>query len=325
MDPEERRDRRDAAIALRIGDGRLNLRIKMVAPGLRDEMAMPILRSQAEPAIPVVCGVRSIGWSSTVLPQSIDDRPARPGGVDRGVRWIARPARSEALDGAGSGTSRSAGLMIWRTEHRPWLSRWGCSAMNDELICKALRGDDRRRRPTSPIDALFPDGRRQRPRREEERQGPYFVDRFHAATLGMVVALLGLTLIDGILTLELIELNSEEANPIMAHMLSRGGLTFLVSKYIMTAAGLPFLVVYQHYPLFRSRFRVGWLLPVFISLYLVLLLHQWNLFQIGRADALRDRPTGQSRPDGGYRLRLSETARRAPRVPATRPSTSPST
>jgi uncharacterized membrane protein YqjE len=197
--------------------------------------------------------------------------------------------------------------------------------MHHESNCEGRRGHDRRSRPTSPIDALFPDGRRERPRREAERDGPYFVDRFHPSMLAMVVALLVLTLVDGLLTLELIEVNSEEANPIMAHMLARGGLTFLVSKYIMTAAGLPFLVVYQHYPLFRSRFRVGWLLPVFISLYLVLLLHQWNLLQIGRTDAFRDRPTGHSPPDAGARLRLSETAGRAPRIPTPRPTTSPST
>jgi Domain of unknown function (DUF5658) len=111
--------------------------------------------------------------------------------------------------------------------------------------------------------------------------GTYFVDRFDAGTLAMIVALLGLTIADGVLTLELIDVNCEEANPIMAHLLSRGDLTFLMGKYVLTATGLPFLVVYKHYPLFRSRFRVGWLLPVFLAMYLVLLFHQWTLLRIG--------------------------------------------
>ncbi len=51
----------------------------------------------------------------------------------------------------------------------------------------------------------------------------------------------------------------------MAHLLRHGDSVFLMGKYILTAAGLPFLVVYQHYPLCRSRFRVGWLLPVFVA------------------------------------------------------------
>jgi Domain of unknown function (DUF5658) len=169
--------------------------------------------------------------------------------------------------------------------------------MHDESPSDGRQHSDRRRRPTSPTDALRPNGRRSRPRRKEERRGAYFVDRFDAGTLALVVALLGLTIADGVLTLELIDLNSEEANPIMAHLLSRGDLSFLVGKYIMTAAGLPFLVVYQQYPLFGSRFRAGWLLPAFIALYLILLFHQWTLLQIGHADVV-----GQGRHPASTKL-----------------------
>lgn len=191
--------------------------------------------------------------------------------------------------------------------------------MRDEPISEARCWTDRRRRPTSPFDAFRPDGRRRSPRRAEERHGLYFVDRFPAGLLAMIVALLGLTLLDGILTLELIELNSEEANPVMAHLLSRGDLAFLMGKYVLTAAGLPFLVVYQHYPLFRSRFRVGWLVPIFIALYLVLLFHQWSLFQIGRTGALDRRPSVSQHPDVGSRSRSGDPSVRSPRVLA-RPS-----
>ncbi len=181
--------------------------------------------------------------------------------------------------------------------------------MYDEPPSDGRRQSDRRRRPTSPRDALRFAGRRARPRRREERQGVYFVDRFHAVTLAMIVALLGLTIVDGILTLELIDLNSEEANPIMARLLSRGDLAFLLGKYTLTAAGLPLLVVYQRYPLFGTRLRVGWLLPAFIALYLVLLFHQWTLLQLGQ-------------PEGPWRARSPAIARSSPvgRAPETRRS-----
>jgi hypothetical protein len=159
----------------------------------------------------------------------------------------------------------------------------GC-VMTDESTHQGRGISDRRGRPTSPMDALRSGGRRCRPRREHERQGVYFVDRFYVVTLALIVALLGLTVVDGVLTIELIRLNSEEANPLMAHFLRQGDLPFLMVKYIMTAVGLPFLVVYQHYPLLRTRFRVGWLLPIFVALYLVLLFHQWSLIQIGHPD-----------------------------------------
>lgn len=163
--------------------------------------------------------------------------------------------------------------------------------MQDDATSEVPRRTDRRSRPTSPLDALRFKGRRRRPRREDERLGTYFVDRFHAGTLALIVALLGLTIADGVLTIELIGLNSEEANPVMAHLLQRGELAFLMGKYIMTAAGLPFLVVYQHYPLLGTRFRVGWLLPVFVGLYLVLIFHQWSLLQIGRPGGLPTDPS----------------------------------
>jgi hypothetical protein len=157
------------------------------------------------------------------------------------------------------------------------------------------------------MDALRSGGRRCRPRRKQERRGVYFVDRFHAVTLALIVALLGLTVADGILTIELVRLNSEEANPLMAHFLQQGDLPFLMVKYVMTAVGLPFLVVYQHYPLMRTRFRVGWLLPIFLTLYLVLLFHQWSLIQIGHPDTTgRVPPTERMGPGrAGAMMRLS--------------------
>jgi hypothetical protein len=170
----------------------------------------------------------------------------------------------------------------------------GTFPMHDETTEAGRPRTDRRSRPTSPWDALRPGGRRRRPRRRDERQGAHFVDRFHPGTLALVVALLVLTIADGVLTLELIHLNSEEANPVMAHLLRHGELAFLMGKYIMTAAGLPFLVVYQHYPLCGGRFRVGWLLPVFIALYVVLLFHQCSLLQIGRPGGMRPVPAAMA-------------------------------
>jgi hypothetical protein len=138
---------------------------------------------------------------------------------------------------------------------------------------------DRRKRPTSPLDSLRPSGRRKTPRRGEERAGNYFVDRFDAVTLAMIVGLLGLTITDGVLTIELLDRNSEEINPLMAHLLGRGQHAFLAGKYILTAAGLPFLVVFKNYRLFGTRIRIGYLFPAFLGLYLLLLSYQWKMLE----------------------------------------------
>jgi Domain of unknown function (DUF5658) len=157
--------------------------------------------------------------------------------------------------------------------------------------CADERGDDtgarrmqtdRRLQPTSPADALRLRGRRVWPRREQERSGAYFVDRFDALTLAVIVTLLALTIADGVLTIELLDTNSEEMNPIMARLILQGHQTFLVGKYVLTAAGLPFIVVYKNYRMFGTRFRIGYVLPIFVGLYIALISYQSRLLRIGR-------------------------------------------
>jgi hypothetical protein len=138
---------------------------------------------------------------------------------------------------------------------------------------------ERRRTSTGPLDALRLFGRRRRVRRASEREGPFFVDRFDTITLAVVVGVLALSILDGVLTIELLDTNSEEINPVMKFLLGLGGghRPFLLGKYLLTAIGMPFLVVFKNWPLFGTRFRAGFLLPVFLGLYLGLLVYQLHL------------------------------------------------
>ena len=67
------------------------------------------------------------------------------------------------------------------------------------------RGADRRRRPTGPLDALRPSGRCARVRREKAKGEIAFLDRFPARILALVIGVLAMTLLDGVLTLELLD------------------------------------------------------------------------------------------------------------------------
>jgi len=158
------------------------------------------------------------------------------------------------------------------------------------LETNSARGDrrttDRRRRPTGPLDAMRLRGRRAAIRRNRDKDGVYFLDRFPTRTLAVVVGVLLLTLLDGVLTLELLDTNSEEINPIMRGLLDRGPLWFLLGKYALTAAGLPFLIAYQDYRLFATGFRVRFLLPIFLSLYVALVAYQLHLLKLGHLRAV---------------------------------------
>jgi hypothetical protein len=137
---------------------------------------------------------------------------------------------------------------------------------------------DRRQLPTSGWLALVLGGRRSANRRANEHEEQYFVDNYSAQTLFQVVLLLALSIADAAITLLLIQTGCEEINPVMNHLLEYGLLAFLIGKYVLTASGIPLLLVFKNYYLFGTRFRVGYLLPVFIGMYLCLISYQACLF-----------------------------------------------
>lgn len=152
------------------------------------------------------------------------------------------------------------------------------------------RVGDRRRRPTRPWDAFLRPSRRRRHRRVEDH-GPFaFIDRYDESLGLLILMLLVLTLTDGILTMILIDICCEEANPVMAVLIERGPMAFILGKYLMTAVCLPVLLVFQHHRMFGTRFRVRHLFPAFVALYLLLLGYQIHLLRLaseaihGRSD-----------------------------------------
>jgi hypothetical protein len=163
--------------------------------------------------------------------------------------------------------------------------------MQPDLGNSNNRTGDRRRRPTRPWDVFTRQpARRQRHRRAEDH-GPFaFVDRYDESLGVLILMLLILTLADGVLTMVLIDICCEEANPVMAVLIERGPLTFVLGKYLMTAFCLPILLIFQHHRMFRTRFRVRHLFPAFVALYLLLLGYQIHLLRLasevlhGRSD-----------------------------------------
>jgi hypothetical protein len=159
---------------------------------------------------------------------------------------------------------------------------------------------DRRDRPTSPWDAFFGRRRRGGYRRATDDRRLVFVDRSPAWVFLLILLLLIMTIVDGLITLDLLESDCEEANPLMKYLLERGNMAFLLGKYVLTAIGLPFLIAFKNHRLFRTRFRVGYLIPVFVSLYFLLLYYQLGLirereyFQQLRTVDRSSRPAGRS-------------------------------
>ena len=145
--------------------------------------------------------------------------------------------------------------------------------MNPDPNEELRLGPDRRHRPTSIWDAIIFGGRRGQVRRESERRQPHFLDHFPAMTLTWILLLLTLSVIDGLFTLVLIEAGCHEVNPLLRYFFAKGPVYFLMGKYVLTAAGLPVLV------LFNTRARSANLIPVFVSLYAFLIAYQLLLLR----------------------------------------------
>ncbi len=133
---------------------------------------------------------------------------------------------------------------------------------------------DQRQEPTSAWAAFPPAGRRMRNRRAAEHCRPYFVDRFSTILLLLVLMLLIASITDAVLTIQLIQAGGREINPLMARLLEHGVVPFMLGKYLLTVIGLPLLLVFKNFYLFGTRIRVGYLIPMFVAMYVLLIGYQ---------------------------------------------------
>ena len=164
----------------------------------------------------------------------------------------------------------------------PWLCISKGLTVNTDPREDERRLTDRRTLPTCLWDALRLLGQRKRNRRASESGRLFFVDRFGVITLILVLLMLALSMVDALITLDLLDAGCKEVNPVMSYLLGKGHVHFLLGKYVLTAVGLPILLVFKNFRLFGSCFRVGFLLPIFVGLYLILLCYQLWLCSFSR-------------------------------------------
>lgn len=109
-----------------------------------------------------------------------------------------------------------------------------------------------------------------RPRRREARRAHEHtvtsVDWHHPQWLAVGLLILLLSSADALLTLTLMELGANEANPVMVPLVSGSGFSFVAWKFGLTAVGVTVLIL-----LARAR-AFGWL-PVGVLLYGVLAVY----------------------------------------------------
>lgn len=139
---------------------------------------------------------------------------------------------------------------------------------------EARRFLDRRSRPTPIISRYsFLGGRRKSVRRTGDRHGHVFVDIYGHRLWIALLAVVTLSMVDGLLTLILLEDNIvKEANPIMAFFMGFGCGPFVVAKLLITAVPVLVFCICKNIP----AVRVGLLSA--LALYVMVIAYELKIF-----------------------------------------------
>ena len=131
---------------------------------------------------------------------------------------------------------------------------------------------DRRKFPTRPFSKYIFKGRRKQARREQENRN-YYVDRYDAKYLALVLSIVVLCVFDAYFTLKIIHIGGRELNPLMIKFLDRFPELSLLMKYIVTVISLVILLVHKNFVLF-GKVKAYVFLYVIFGLYFLLVLYE---------------------------------------------------
>ena len=135
-------------------------------------------------------------------------------------------------------------------------------------------GPDRRTKPTPMFSRFLFWGKRFANLNTTENAQDYFTDRIHKHAWKFFFATFILSTIDACFSIYYIVFHSyEEVNPILNPFIGHSSWAFLLVKYLFTLLGLLFLIVHQHFHIFK------YVVILVITLYTVLCIyHLYILF-----------------------------------------------
>ncbi len=139
---------------------------------------------------------------------------------------------------------------------------------------RTYQGDRRKPSLKSFIYGAF-NPRRRRIRREEDRDHT-FLDWHPTHLLVVCAIILVLSLLDGLLTVHLVQNGAKELNPLMAYLISNNPILFALAKIVLTVVGVVALVLTAHMQIFRYV-KVSSVLYFFLFAHVVLVLYQATL------------------------------------------------
>ncbi len=130
---------------------------------------------------------------------------------------------------------------------------------------------DRRARPTPALSRFTFFGRRKSFRREADRHGGGYVDRYSSGLLTSLVLILALNTLDVLFTLTILNLGGREINAVVGSAIALWGDRFWIWKFALTSVCLVLLCLHSH---FRFVKKAIWGMA---AIYVLLALYQCYL------------------------------------------------
>jgi hypothetical protein len=137
---------------------------------------------------------------------------------------------------------------------------------------------DRRRNPSSPGSICLLGGKRKHVRRAEDAKRGYYVDLYSKRSVFIISTILIMSIIDGYLTLSLVEQGAMEANPIMRFYLQLNTPLFLCVKYVVSYMSVFLLLIHKNFYVFKTSISVKQVILGILGIYAGLIVWEVVLF-----------------------------------------------
>ena len=128
--------------------------------------------------------------------------------------------------------------------------------------------NDRRKRPTPALSTFILRGRRRSFRRKEDQERGGYVDLYGSGLLFLIVLIVGLNILDALLTMMILEDGGLEMNPIVHSVIQIYGDRFWIWKFAMVSVSLILLCLHN-----KFRFVIPAMLGV-SAIYVTVVLFQ---------------------------------------------------
>jgi len=150
----------------------------------------------------------------------------------------------------------------------------GGEVANDDQV-RIYRGPDRRKPSLKSFLYGAFNPRRRRIRRKEDRESS-FIDWYPARLLIAAILIMLLSVVDGLLTIHLINAGAVELNPVLAPFVRNDPMWFALIKVVLTGIGIICLVVVSQARL-AKRWPMEWVLYGLLAAYVTLDIYSYRL------------------------------------------------